>query len=39
VRFSIVTGGSICIAGVLLCIPLLPVFWRYRPSATDQPHT
>jgi MFS family permease len=39
VRFSIVTGGSICIAGVLLCIPLLPAFWRYRPSETDQSHT
>jgi MFS family permease len=31
-RFSIVTGGWICVAGVLLCIPLLPAFWRYRPS-------
>jgi predicted MFS family arabinose efflux permease len=34
VRFSIVTGGWICVAGVLLCIPLLPAFWRYRPSET-----
>jgi MFS family permease len=32
VPFSIVTGGVICVAGVLLCIPLLPMFWRYRPS-------
>ena len=32
VRFSIVAGGSICVAGVLLCIPLLPSFWRYRPA-------
>ena len=24
VRFSIVTGGVVCVAGVLLCIPLLP---------------
>jgi hypothetical protein len=31
-RFSIVAGGVICCAGVLLCIPLLPAFWRYRPS-------
>jgi MFS family permease len=40
VRFSIVGGGAICIAGVLLCIPLLPSFWRYRPrpnSATPPP--
>jgi MFS family permease len=32
VRFSVVAGGGICVAGVLLCIPLLPSFWRYRPS-------
>jgi MFS family permease len=32
VRFSIVTGGAVCLAGVLLCIPLLPRFWRYRPE-------
>jgi len=30
VPFSIVTGGGICVAAVLLCIPLLPAFWRYR---------
>jgi hypothetical protein len=29
-RFSIVSGGWMCVAGVLLCIPLLPGFWRYR---------
>jgi MFS family permease len=29
-RFSIVAGGLVCTAGVLLCIPLLPGFWRYR---------
>jgi MFS family permease len=29
-RFSIVSGGLVCVAGVLLCIPLLPRFWRYR---------
>jgi MFS family permease len=34
-RFSITTGGWICLAAVLLCIPLLPAFWRYRP--TDEP--
>ena len=33
VRFSITAGGWICLGGVLLCIPLLPAFWRYRPSA------
>jgi MFS family permease len=31
-RFSIVSGGWICLAAVLLCIPLLPAFWRYRPT-------
>lgn len=29
-HFSIVSGGWLCVAGVLLCIPLLPGFWRYR---------
>ena len=27
---SVVAGGVTCVAGVLLCIPLLPAFWRYR---------
>jgi MFS family permease len=31
-HFSIVAGGWICVAGVLLLIPLLPSFWRYRPT-------
>jgi MFS family permease len=30
--YSIVSGGVICLAGVLLCIPLLPAFWKYRRS-------
>ena len=37
---SIVWGGIICVAGVTLCIPALPQFWRYRKSAViDQPAT
>lgn len=32
-RFSIVCGGVICVVAVLLCIPLLPAFWRYRSGA------
>jgi len=28
---SIVSGGLTCFLGVLICIPLLPAFWRYRP--------
>ena len=31
---SIVWGGIICVAGVTLCIPALPRFWRYRASPT-----
>ena len=31
--YSIVSGGVICLAGVLLCIPLLPAFWKYRRMA------
>jgi MFS family permease len=31
-RFSIVSGGVVCVLGVLACIPLLPAFWRYRPD-------
>jgi MFS family permease len=34
-RFSIVTGGWICVAGVLLCIPALPAFWRYRAGQSS----
>lgn len=35
-RFSIVSGGWICLGAVLLCIPLLPAFWRYRPTDAGQ---
>jgi len=28
-RISIVSGGIICFVAVLLCIPLLPGFWKY----------
>jgi MFS family permease len=30
IRMSVVSGGIICFIGVLICIPLLPSFWRYR---------
>jgi len=30
VSTSIVSGGAICVAAVLACIPFLPAFWRYR---------
>ncbi len=29
-RTSIVSGGLMCVLGVLLCVPLLPRFWRYK---------
>jgi MFS family permease len=29
---SVVSGGFTCVAGVLLCVPLLPAFWAYRRS-------
>jgi len=29
-EFSIVSGGILCVAAILLCIPILPAFWRYR---------
>jgi MFS family permease len=36
-RFSIVSGGWMCIAGVLACVPLLPGFWRYRSEPGAAP--
>jgi MFS family permease len=29
-EFSVISGGVICVAGVLLCVPIFPAFWRYR---------
>jgi MFS family permease len=34
---SIVCGGALCVAGVLVCIPLLPQFWRYRRPSHSLP--
>jgi MFS family permease len=31
-QVSIISGGLICIVGILLCIPLLPAFWKYTRS-------
>ncbi len=36
-RFAILSGGWMCVAGVLLCIPLLPGFWRYRAATSAAP--
>jgi hypothetical protein len=33
---SIAWGGLLCVAGVALCIPALPAFWRYRQAAADE---
>jgi MFS family permease len=38
VSSSIGWGGLICVAGVLLCIPTLPAFWRYRQSPSREAH-
>lgn len=35
-RFSIVSGGLLCVVGALLCVPLLPRFWRYKSVASDE---
>jgi MFS family permease len=29
-QLSIVSGGVVCLVGILVCIPLLPKFWHYR---------
>jgi MFS family permease len=31
-RTSIVSGGILCVVGVVLCVPLLPAFWRYKSN-------
>lgn len=36
-KFSIVSGGWMCVVGVLLCIPLLPAFWHYRAAPGPLP--
>jgi MFS family permease len=34
---SIAWGGLLCVAGVALCIPALPAFWRYRQATSADP--
>jgi MFS family permease len=34
---SIVSGGVMCVLGVLACIPLLPAFWKYRSDDAPLP--
>jgi MFS family permease len=36
-RLSIVSGGVLCVVGVVLCGLLLPAFWRYRSGAVESP--
>jgi MFS family permease len=40
-RISIVSGGVLCVVGVALCVPLLPLFWRYSsaPDASESGST
>lgn len=34
-RVSIISGGVLCVVGVVLCGFLLPAFWRYRSEAAE----
>ena len=36
-RISVVSGGVLCVVGVVLCGFQLPVFWRYRSTAAEAP--
>jgi hypothetical protein len=36
-RVSIISGGILCVLGVVLCGVLLPAFWHYQSSAADKP--
>jgi MFS family permease len=36
-RMSVVSGGMLCVVGVVLCGFLLPAFWRYRSAAAKAP--
>ena len=35
VRFSIVSGGVLCMVGAGVCALLLPRFWRYDPRSAS----
>jgi hypothetical protein len=35
---SVVSGGLICVVGVLLCAVTLRGFWRYTPAEAEPPH-
>lgn len=30
-QVAILTGGTLCVTAVIICILLLPAFWKYRP--------
>jgi MFS family permease len=34
---SILSGGILCVVGVVACVPLLPSFWRYKSGPTPVP--
>jgi MFS family permease len=36
-QLSVVSGGVLCVVGVVLCGFLLPAFWRYRSTAPEAP--
>jgi len=36
-QISVISGGVLCVVGVVLCGFLLPSFWRYRSAAAEAP--
>jgi MFS family permease len=39
IGFSIISGGVLCVAGVVLCCALMPKFWSYRSTIKQDEHT
>jgi hypothetical protein len=35
VRFSIASGGILCVVGAAACALFLPAFWRYEPRSAS----
>jgi MFS family permease len=32
-QIAIITGGTLCLAAVIICSLILPAFWKYRPQS------
>jgi MFS family permease len=35
-KVSIISGGILCIIGVILCVAFLPIFWGYRAGDSEE---